>query len=91
MKNKNRNKRSGRRKTNRGSEVSKSSSAVGSVKNTTEEVTVVNSERKWNEGRGSWRKGNGRGLECPLTPTPPLMTASTRSRPVQVGREFGRK
>jgi len=40
---------------------------VGSVKNTTEEVTVVNSERKWNEGRGSWRKGNGRGLECPLT------------------------
>ena len=44
-----------------------SSSAVGSVKNTTEEVTVVNSEQKWNEGRGSWQKGNGRGLECPLT------------------------
>ena len=50
---KNKNKRSGRRKMNRGSGVSESSSAVGSVKNTTEEVTVVSSERKWNGGRGS--------------------------------------
>ena len=50
---KNKNKRSGRRKTNRRSEVSGSSSAVGSVKNTTEEVTVVSSGRKWNGGRGS--------------------------------------
>jgi len=34
-------------------EVSESSSAVGSFKNTTEEVMVVSSERKWNGGRGS--------------------------------------
>ena len=44
-----------------------SSSAVGSIKNTTEEVTETDDERKCNGGRGSWRKGNGRGLECPLT------------------------
>jgi len=30
-----------------------SSSAVGSIKNTTEEVTMVSSERKWNGGHGS--------------------------------------
>jgi len=40
---------------------------VGSIKNTTEEVTETDDERKYNGGRGSWRKGNGRGLECPLT------------------------
>jgi len=40
---------------------------VGSIKNTTEEVTETDDEWKCNGGRGSWRKGNGRGLECPLT------------------------
>ena len=72
---KNKNKRSGRQKTNRGSEVSESSSAVGSVKNTTEEVTVVSgSGMEVAEASGSWQKGNGRGLECPLTcMSPPLL------------------
>ena len=62
-------------------ETSGSSSAVGSVKNTTEEVTEVS----------SGRKGSGRALECPLTPTPPLMAASTQSRLVWAEKEFARR
>ena len=50
-----------------GRKLDESSSAVGSIKNTTEEVTETDDGRKCNGGRGSWRKGNGRGLECPLT------------------------
>jgi len=40
---------------------------VGSIKNTAEEVTETDDERKSRETSGSWRKGNGRALECPLT------------------------
>ena len=69
----NKNKRSGRRKTNRGSEVNESSSAVGSVKNTTEEVTVRTAS-------GSWRKGNGRRLECPLTVSPVAVLSSMSAK-----------
>jgi len=39
---------------------------VGSIKKTTEGETETGIRRKCS---GSWRKGNGSRLECPLTPT----------------------
>ena len=41
-----------------------SSSVVGSIKKTTEGETETGVRRKCS---GSWRKGNGSRLECPLT------------------------
>ena len=58
------------------------SSAVCSIKRTAEVVDV------WGDLRKMCRREMEGGLECPRTPTPPLMAASTRSRPVSVvGKE----
>jgi len=75
-----------------GEKYGEGSSAVRSIKRTAKVVDVWGDLRKtflkmWQEWMMCRREMEG-GPECPLTPTPPLMAASTRSRLVSVvGKE----